>query len=111
MTAEQIVRALAATSPIDWDGYKCALCGAMQTTAALAPVISLARPEGPHEPDCPWLMAVEWVAENATAEAEPGSEPLATEVERLRGVLAIIVAAPEHARMYAEAALDPKPIG
>lgn len=47
MTAEQIVRALAAREPIH-DG-SCAIC---QTY----------RLDAEHQPDCPWRLAVEWVA-------------------------------------------------
>lgn len=52
MTPEQIVRALAAADPVvivpgaPW-GFECGLCGART---------------GGHTPDCPWRLAVEWVA-------------------------------------------------
>lgn len=53
--AATIVRALAASDPVveRGDFLACSLCGAW-------------RDEGgdEHEPDCPWRLAVEWVAEN-----------------------------------------------
>ncbi len=52
MTPEAIVRALAAaTEPIDASYKLCALCGGRYE-------------DDPHEPDCPWRLAVEWVAAN-----------------------------------------------
>lgn len=52
MTAEQIVRALAAADPNvrgGWGGHRCAFCHAV-------------RGIEDHRPDCPWRLAVEWVA-------------------------------------------------
>jgi len=58
MTAEQIVRALAAADPICEDAwYGCGLCGSVGVQA------------DPHEPDCPWRLAVEWVAAQDDREA------------------------------------------
>lgn len=55
MTAEQIVRALAATDPVSTDGVwiQCKLC--YDDHAEGRPL--------EHEPECPWRLAVEWVAE------------------------------------------------
>ncbi len=47
MDAEQIVRALAAADPIGPDKPWCDLCRGNK--------------DG-HDPDCPWRLAVEWVA-------------------------------------------------
>ncbi len=61
-TAEQIVRALAAADPtyVDHEGDReCALCDAWTLRFASG-----------HAPDCPWRLAVEWVA--AQDAAEPG---------------------------------------
>ena len=59
--AERIVRALAAGSPVthqnDW--HWCELCDA-----------DLPIRSGDHEPECPWRLAVEWVA--AQQRTEPG---------------------------------------
>lgn len=56
MTAEQIVRALAVADPVEHQPGWPAVCG-------------LCTAEGKgnrfveeHEPDCPWRLAVEWVA-------------------------------------------------
>lgn len=68
MTAEEIVRALAAADPVvvsalnsGWEyagtcygpDYACGVC---RTEASLAPET--------HKPDCPWRLAVEWVEAN-----------------------------------------------
>jgi hypothetical protein len=53
--AEQIVRALAAADPIHVDlryTTACALCDAAGRFES----------EASHKPDCPWRLAVEWVA-------------------------------------------------
>ncbi len=50
MTPEKIVRALAAADPMQTYEDDCALCS------------SAVAPGDPHEPDCPWRLAVEWVA-------------------------------------------------
>lgn len=59
MTAEQIVRALAAADPID--NGQCLLC--------------VWNPESPaeHKADCPWRLAVEWVASREAAVCHHGS--------------------------------------
>lgn len=58
MTAEQIVRALAAASPLtDYGGgLRCAMCRASIDTSDTGAVLLAS-----HEPDCPWRLAVEWV--------------------------------------------------
>lgn len=48
--AEEIVRALAAATPMQTHEDGCSLCSSWETVAAL------------HEHDCPWRLAVEWVA-------------------------------------------------
>lgn len=54
-TAEQIVRALAAAVPrTHYDRGECNLCEAMADNTVGA--------VDQHEPDCPWRLAVEWVA-------------------------------------------------
>jgi hypothetical protein len=57
MTAEQIVRALAADEPIVWSSggewHACGVCDA-----------SLPMKAEDHEADCPWRLAVEWVEAN-----------------------------------------------
>lgn len=68
---EDIVRALAAALPIDnfHDGQGCAFCGgAFARDVADEPDLDPAI----HEADCPWRMAMEWVAGNAT---QPRSMP------------------------------------
>lgn len=60
MTPEQIVRALAGADPAQRTGAWCGLCG----TVLIAQPGDEAKRD--HEPDCPWRLAVEWVAEQKT---------------------------------------------
>lgn len=53
MTAEQIVRALAAADPTRNDWHSCAFCGRHP----------IDRTASKHDPDCSWRMAVEWIAQ------------------------------------------------
>lgn len=71
MTAEQIVRALAAADPVVMrsDGYlRCGLC----TVNGFSPL-----PAEKHWDDCPWRLAVEWVAEQDGPRANPTKVALA----------------------------------
>ncbi len=64
-TAEQIVRALAAASPVVHRSDGWARCG----VCAAGGYIGDGRDADDHDPDCPWRLAVEWV------DAQQSGEP------------------------------------
>lgn len=53
--AERIVRALAATDPYVEAGTECQLCEGGSLSKRM------------HKPDCPWLLATEWVKSETVA--------------------------------------------
>lgn len=76
MTAEQIVRALAATDPYgipaDSGSMLCVFCGG-RDALGIKPV----RPRKPedHESSCLWRLAVEWVTAQDAATTRGGRRP------------------------------------
>ena len=63
MTTEQIVRALAAADPGDYDTHVCILCGG-STWDGTRERDEQPPPGALHHAGCPWLLAWEWVAAN-----------------------------------------------
>lgn len=62
MDAEQIVRALAASDPVGFDNQEepaCTLCEAALWNRMPQPLDDPAT----HDPNCPWRLAREWVAQ------------------------------------------------
>lgn len=82
MTAEEIVRALAAADPIaaERDDLVCALCAS-----------AVWAPEGlDHASDCPWRLAVEWVAAtDAVVALEAFGLPVRLDPEQPRGTFGL----------------------
>jgi hypothetical protein len=65
MTAEQIVRALAAARPVASDGL-CGVCDGWDSELM----------QERHEPDCPWRLAVEWVAAQGSGQVFASTDGL-----------------------------------
>lgn len=59
MDAEQIVRAVAAADPTDYDTGQCAFCNRLPGGVRPHPETAT-----DHNPACPWRLASQWVAAN-----------------------------------------------